>query len=383
MSEHKPRSWYPETLAIHAGRRPDPTTGAVMAPLHLSTTYLRDGAAQPVAAYSYSRDGHPNSHTVEATLAALDAGADACVFSSGVAAAQAVFETLPRGSRVVATADSYYGTRRQLDDLAARGWLEPEYVDTSDTDAVARALERPTALVWIETPSNPMLRIADLAAIAKLTAPRGTRLACDGTLATPIGQQPLALGADLVVHSATKYLGGHSDLLGGVVVSRVADDAAAAIRERRSVAGAMLAPFDCWLLGRSLATLPWRVRAQCDSALRIATALEGHPALRAVIYPGLAAHPGHARACVQMRTFGAMISLRVAAGRTAALAMTGHLELFATATSLGGVESLVEHRASIEGPNTATPDDLLRLSVGLEHPDDLLADLHAALEAVA
>jgi len=374
-----------ETLGIHAGREPDPDTGAVVTGWEPATSFRRGNPA----GLSYIRDDSPNRRQAETALAALEGGAEAVAFASGSAASHALFATLPAGSEIVCTEDAYWGTRQQLSELAPRWGITTRFVNTAETQAVREAVGARTALVWLETPSNPLLRVSDIRAVAEITHAAGALLACDNTLATPVIQQPLALGADLVMHSTTKYLGGHSDLMGGVVVGR-RGPLMEAVRHQQRVAGASPSPFDCWLLLRSLATLAVRVRGQCAGALAIAGALAAHEAVGEVLYPGLPGHPGHVLAVGQSTLvgdagtplpLGAMLSIRLAGGAEQAAGVANRTRLFHRATSLGGVESLIEHRAPVEGPGTLTPDDLLRLSVGLEHPQDLLGDLRRALSA--
>jgi len=373
-----------ERLGIHAGRESDPATGAAVTGWQPATTFRRGNPA----GLSYIRDDSPNRLQAEAALAALEGGDTAVAFASGSAASFAVFAALPEGSEIVCTEDAYWGTRQQLTELAPRWGILTHFVDTSDLQAVRAAINGRTELVWLETPSNPLLRVSDVRAIAEIAHTAGALLARDNTLATPVIQQPLALGADLVMHSTTKYLGGHSDLMGGVVIGRHGP-VMEAVRRQQRIAGASPSPFDCWLLLRSLATLAVRVRGQSAGALRIAEALADHEAVSDVLYPGLAQHPGHALAVRQSLLdetgsplpLGAMLSIRMVGGAGQAKAVAGRTRLFTQATSLGGVESLIEHRAPVEGPGTLTPDDLLRLSVGLEHPDDLLADLERAISA--
>jgi len=369
-----------ETLAIHAGREPDPATGAVRAPIHLSTTFERGPDGAYPQGFFYGRSGNPNRASLEQAVAALEGGAEAVAFGSGAAATLAVFSLAATGGRIVCSADCYHGTARQLREILPRWGGSVEFVDTTNLAAVEQALEPGAALLWVETPSNPLLRISDLAALAGLARARGVLFGCDNTFASPVLQQPLALGPDLVMHSTTKFLGGHSDVLGGVVVVRDAGAVLDRIREFQGVGGGVPSPFDCWLLLRSLPTLPLRVRAQSIGALAVARFLETHPRVERVLYPGLESHPGHALAVRQMRDgFGAVVSVQVPGGAAEALAVAARAQLFTRATSLGGVESLIEHRASMEGPLTQTPANLLRLAVGLEHPDDLLADLDHSL----
>lgn len=369
-----------ETLAVHAGRSKDAATGAVTPPIQLSTTFERDRDGSYPRGYNYTRDDNPNRSDLERGIAALERGDHAVAFSSGSAATLAVFQVAAERGRILAADAAYHGTLRQLRELLPRWGATVEFVDVTSIDAVAAALCDDTALVFIETPSNPLLGICDIAALAELAASRRALLACDNTFATPVLQNPLAMGADLVIHSATKYLGGHSDVLGGIVAG---NDPGwmEEIRVLRGATGAAPSPFDCWLLQRSLPTLPYRVRAQSDTALRIAGFLEGNPDVEAVYYPGLPHHPGHTVASRQMRGFGGVLSFLVAGDQSRAMDVAGAVDIFTRATSLGGVESLIEHRASIEGPGTLTPDNLLRVSVGLEHPDELIGDLEHALTA--
>ena len=369
-----------ETLAIHAGRAPDPATGAVREPIHLSTTFERGPDGAYPKGYYYSRSGNPNRTALEQAVAALEGGVEAVAFASGSAATLAVFSLAAADRRIVCSSDCYHGTAKQLRELLPRWGAVVEFVDTTDLAAVETALEPGAALLWVETPSNPLLRVSDIAALADLAHAQGAMLACDNTFASPVLQQPLALGADIVMHSTTKFLGGHSDVLGGVVVVREPGETLGRLRDFQGAGGGVPSPFDCWLLLRSLATLPLRVRAQSAGALAIARFLAQHPGVECVHYPGLANHPGHALAARQMHDgFGAVVSLQVPGGAADALAVAARARLFTRATSLGGVESLIEHRASMEGPATRTPPNLLRLAVGLEHPDDLVADLERAL----
>jgi cystathionine gamma-synthase len=369
-----------ETRAVHAGGEPDPETGAVAPPIHLSTTYLHAPDGERLHGRLYAREGNPTQDRLETALAALEGGERALAFASGMAAAAALAEALPEGSHVLFHRDLYHGVRTLALERFPRWGLSATFADLGDPAAARTALREETALVWVETPTNPCLEIVDLTAASALAREAGALLAVDGTFATPALQRPLELGADVVLHSTTKYLGGHSDVLGGALVFRAAGALAERAEALRYRTGAIAAPFSSWLVLRGLRSLACRMERHAANALALARALEGHPGLAAVLYPGLPSHPGHAVAARQMRGgFGGMLSLRVAGGRAAALAVASRLELFTHATSLGGVESLVEHRASIEGPDATSPEDLLRLSVGLEHPDDLLADLSRAL----
>jgi cystathionine gamma-synthase len=369
-----------ETTAVHAGRGPDPATGALREPIQLSTTFERDADGSYPRGYYYARSGNPNRTTLERAVAALEGGGEAIAFASGSAATLAAFTLAAPGGRIVCSADCYHGTAKQLREILPQWGVRTEFVDTTDLDAVEQALHPGASLLWVETPSNPLLRVSDLAVLAGLAHARGALLGCDNTFASPVLQRPCALGADLVMHSSTKYLGGHSDVLGGIVVTRESGPALVRLREFQSAAGGVPSPFDCWLLLRSLATLPLRVRAQSAHAAAVARFLESDLRVERVHYPGLEAHPGHALAARQMHGgFGAVVSVQVPGGAAEALAVVSRLRLFTRATSLGGVESLVEHRASMEGPLSETPPNLIRMSIGLEHPDDLIADLDQAL----
>ncbi|MDQ3413409.1 MAG: aminotransferase class I/II-fold pyridoxal phosphate-dependent enzyme [Verrucomicrobiota bacterium] len=378
MAEHDPQ-WRPETIAVHAGRSIDPATGAVAAPIHLSTTFQRaeDGS---FPGFNYTRTGNPNRAALEKALARLEGGAVAAAFASGVATAMSIFQTLSPNDHVIAPLDAYYGIQRVLRDLLARWGLAVGLVDMTDLDAVKRAVRKETRLIWAETPSNPTTRLTDLAAVAEIAHAAGALLACDNTW-SPIIQRPFDLGADLVMHSTTKYIGGHSDVLGGAIVARRDDELFQRLREVQGIGGAVPAPFDCWLVHRGIQTLPWRMRAHSENALRVAQFLESHPHVARVHYPGLASHPQHALARRQMTLFGGMVSCEIKGDRAQAMSVPNDTRIFTRATSLGGVESLIEHRQSIEGPDTRTPDTLLRLSIGLEHADDLIADLDRALSS--
>jgi cystathionine gamma-synthase len=367
-----------ETACVHAGRQVDPVTGAVAPPIHLSTTFQRspDYGADP---YNYVRGNNPNRAQLEACLAALEGGAAAFAFASGSAAATAVFQSMKPGDHVVCTRDAYHGILRILREIMAPWQLKVSLVDASDLDAVRGELTPATRLVWVESPTNPVLKITDLAAVADIAHRAGAIAVCDNTFATPALQNPLAFGMDLVMHSATKYLGGHGDVMGGGLVARETGPLADRLRILQGNGGAVPSPFDCWLVLRGTATLSVRMRAHCESALALARRLEAHPAVECVFHPGLASHPQHALAARQMRAFGGMLSFCVRGGADAALRVASRVKLFTRATSLGGVESLIEHRASVEGPESPTPKNLLRISTGLEHPDDLWADLEQAL----
>ncbi|MDQ3459092.1 MAG: PLP-dependent transferase [Deinococcota bacterium] len=368
-----------ETLAVHAGGEADPATGAVTPPIHLSTTFERDADGSYPRGYVYTRTDNPNRSALETCLAALEGGEAAAAFASGSAAAAAVFRALLPGDHVVAPLDMYHGIRKLLREVLAPWGLGVSFVDSGDLGAVGAALTPRTRLIWLETPSNPLLQLTDIAAVAGLARDHGLLLACDNTWATPMGQRPLELGADLVVHATTKYLSGHSDVLGGAVVAGRKDGVFERVRLLQGSEGAVPSPFDCWLTLRGVRTLPYRMRGHSDNALRVAEFLERHEGVEAVHYPGLASHPQFALAERQMALSGGMLSVQLRGGAEAAMRVVARVTLFTRATSLGGVESLIEHRASVEGPDSQTPPNLLRLSVGLEHADDLIADLDGAL----
>ncbi len=370
-----------ETRAVRARACHTTTTGDVAPPIHLSTTFERDPDGQPRRGFVYARSESPNREALEAALADLDGGAAAVAFPSGAAAISAVLAALPKGAAVVLPRDLYHGARTLVHELGPRLDLMPRTVSVGDLLAGTVSLPSQPGLLWIETPSNPNLEITDIRAAVAVARRAGWWVAVDGTWATPVLQRPLELGADLVVHSTTKYLGGHSDVLGGAVV--LGASAAAfepQIRAWQQVAGAVPSAFDCWLVLRGLTTLPLRVRAHSAHARALAEALVGHPRLVRVAYPGLPDDPGHAVAASQMQDgFGGMLAIEVDGGREAAFRLLQRLRLFTRATSLGGVESLAEHRASVEGEHTRAPEGLIRLSIGLEHPDDLIEDLMAGL----
>jgi cystathionine gamma-synthase len=368
-----------ETRAVHAGGRPDPATGAVAPPIHLSTTFEHGPAAETPLGYIYIRDGNPTQTRLEDALAAIEDGAAALVFGSGMGAAAAFLQSLPAGAHVVYPNDVYYGVRALAQEFLPRWGMEATAVDMADLDGVRAAMRPSTRLIWAETPSNPLMQVCDLAALAAIARERGALLAVDGTFATPALQRPLELGADVVHHSTTKYLGGHSDVQGGALVFRRSGELLEKASHVRKITGGVASPFNSWLILRGLRSLSCRVERQSGNALAVARFLEAHPRVEAVHYPGLASHPGHAIAARQMSAFGGMLSFRVRGGRDAALRAASRLKVFVNATSLGGTESLIEHRASSEGPTSPTPENLLRVSVGLEHADDLVEDLAQAL----
>jgi len=368
-----------ETLSVHVGREIDTATGAVAPAMHLSTTFERDIDGEYSRGFSYTRPDNPSRRSLEQCIASLEGGEDATAYASGSAASLAVFSLLRPGDHVVAPIEVYHGTAKQLRDITGPMGVSYTFVDMTNVDEVRKALTSTTRLLWLETPSNPMLNISDIETLAELGHGRGAMICVDNTFATPIWQRPFDLGADLVMHSSTKYFGGHSDVMGGAVVTRDRGGVSEKLRDYQATAGSVPSGFDCWLLRRSLTTLSCRVRAQTDTAERLAKFLQRHERVEKVFYPGLESHRNHAIARKQMSGFGAMLSFCVEGGREEAFAVAGRLQLLIRATSLGGVESLIEHRASIEGPHSVTPQNLLRVSVGLEHADDLMADLDQAL----
>jgi cystathionine gamma-synthase len=380
----KPRSWSKRSLAVQALGRVDPLTKAIVPPIHVATTYLRDEDNAYSSGYAYGRPDNATVREAEAVIAMLEgAGAGALLFGSGMAAATAVFQALAPGDHVLAPKVMYWALRNWLMTHAARWGLEVELVAMDDLAALKSALRpRRTKLVWLETPSNPLWTITDLAAAAEIAHAAGALVAVDSTAASPIHTRPLALGADIVMHSATKILNGHSDVLAGALAGARADPFWERIVRLRASNGAILGPFEAYLLLRGLRTLHVRAATQAASALALARRLSGHPRVTRVLYPGLPEHPGHGTAARQMDGgFGFMLSIQVAGGEGAAIGTAAKVSLWKRATSLGGVESLIEHRASVEGPDTPCPPDLLRLSTGLEDPDDLYADLDAALRS--
>lgn len=367
---------------MHAGHSVDASTGAVTEAIHLSTTFERDVDGGYSRGFLYSRNHNPNRNGLEAALAALEGGAAcaACAaFGSGLAGVTAIFQGLMPGDHVVAPMDIYHGTANVLKHLFAKWKVTASFIDMTDLDVLRSALTPNTKIIWIETPSNPLLQCVDIAAIAQIAPAHGARAIADNTFASPVLQQPLALGCDMVVHATTKYLGGRSDVLGGAVVSRLDDAYFAQVRTAQLFGGAVPSPFDCWLVMRSLPTLPYRMQAHCANAGKVAEFLQQHPKVSVVHYPGLTGNPFHAVARKQMSGFGGMLSFEVKVGKDAAMALAAKVEIFTRATSLGGVESLIEHRASIEGPDSKAPQGLLRVSVGLENADDLIEDLAFAL----
>jgi cystathionine gamma-synthase len=370
-----------ETLAVHAGHDIDPATAAVTPAIHLSTTFAREADGTYRAGYLYSRYANPNRAALEQCIANLEGGAVGLSFSSGSSATMSLLQGIGPGSHVVVPDDAYFGTIKLARDVFGPWGMQVTTVDMTQLDSVRQAMRANTKLVWVETPSNPLLRVVDIAAVAEVAHQGRALCAVDNTWATPVLQRPFELGADVIMHATTKYLGGHSDVLGGVLVLREKSELAERLASIQMVGGAVPSPFECWLTMRGIRTLPVRVNTQSATAMALAEFLEGYPRVEAVHYPGLPSHPGHAVACRQMQRFGGMLSVQVGAGRAESIAIAGRLTLFTQATSLGGTESLIENRASVEGPGTRAPENLLRVSVGLEHVDDLKADFDAALRA--
>jgi cystathionine gamma-synthase len=367
-----------ETLAIHAANHTDASTAAVIQPIVLATTFERDADGTYSKGYSYSRAGNPNRQALETVLAKLEGGAGAAAFSSGNAAGMTVFQSLKPGTHIIGPDDMYHGLRNQLKYMF-EGILEFDFIDTNNEDILKSYIKPNTGLIWIETPSNPSLKITDIKKVVAIAHGHGIKVACDNTFASPMGQQPLALGADMVMHSTTKYLGGHSDLTGGALITANKDDWWEKIIQIQQMGGAIPAPTDCYWLVRSIKTLPYRIRGHVHNAQLLAEFLEEQPQVERVLYPGLPSHPQHELAKAQMLNFGGMLSFLVKGGAEAAEKVLNATQLFTSATSLGGVESLIERRAAIEGPDTKTPQNLLRVSVGLEHIDDLIEDMQQAL----
>jgi cystathionine gamma-synthase len=372
------------TRAIHAGYRPDPATGAVNTPIYASSTFAQDGVGGLRGGFEYARTGNPSRAALEAVLAAVEEGRFGRAFSSGMSASDCALRAVLRpGDHIVIPDDAYGGTFRLIDKVFREWGVDHTPVHLSDLDAVRSAITTTTRMIWVETPTNPLLSIADIAAIAEIGRGVGAAVLVDNTFASPALQQPLTLGADIVLHSTTKYIGGHSDVVGGALVTD-SEELDAKFAFLQNGAGAVPGPFDAYLTMRGLKTLELRMRRHCDNAAQVAAFLAGHPAVSQVLYPGLAEHPGHEVAARQMRGFGGMVSVRMRGGAEAARKLCSRTEIFILAESLGGVESLIEHpgamtHASTAGSQLEVPDDLVRLSVGIEDPADLLSDLREAL----
>lgn len=377
-----------ETVAIHAGQEADPQTGSVTVPVYQTTTYKQDGLNK-TRGWEYSRTGNPTRHALETSVAALEGGRYGLAFASGLAAETAVLSILRKGDHVVAGDDLYGGTYRLFEKVFRRWGIDFTYAPCNDPAKLRKAMRRNTKMLWLETPTNPLLAIADIAAVAEVARSRKVLLTVDNTFASPYFQNPLALGADIVLHSSTKYLGGHSDVLGGAVVTSD-KEVYEQVKFHQNAQGAVPAPWDCWLLLRGIKTLSVRMREHGENALYLAQFLEGHPAVERVFYPGLESHPGHKLAAAQMRGFGGIITLRIKGGLKAAEKFIGALELFTLGESLGGVESLACHPVTMthgsipeaERLKRGITANMVRLSVGIEHKDDLKADLLHAFSGI-
>ena len=368
----------PETLAIHALDTQKPLTGDVTTPIHLSTTFYRGEDGGYPGGYMYSRINNPNRAALEQVISSLEKGVDTCTFSSGNVAGMAVFQALKPGSHIIAPDDMYWGFKKQLTTIFA-DTLSFDFIDLTQPTEIEKYINKNTALIWIETPSNPLLKISDITAISVIAKKHQLILAVDSTFASPMLQNPISLGADISMHSTTKYIGGHSDVLGGSLTFAAKNEFWERIKNIQETGGAVPSPFDCFMLLRSIKTLPYRVKAHCENAQKLVEYLVKHHKVEAVYYPGLTSHPQHEIAKKQMSNFGGMLSILTKGDETFARKVVNSVKIFSQATSLGGVESLIEHRASIEGPTTKTPKNLIRISVGLEHVDDLIADLEQAL----
>ncbi len=370
----------PETLAIHPPSIKS-ATGDVIPPIHLSTTFYRGEDGGYPGGHMYSRLSNPNRSSLEAVISQLEGGADACAFSSGNTAGMAVFQAFRPGSHIIAPDDMYWGFKKQLNTIF-NGILEFDFIDLTQTANIESFIRPTTAMIWVETPSNPLLKVTDIVATSQIARKHGLLLAVDSTFASPSLQNPIALGADLVMHSSTKYLGGHSDVLGGILITAQKDAFWEKIQNIQQTGGAVPSPFDCFLLLRSLKTLSYRMKGHCENATKLAHFLKQHPRIEAVYYPGLPEHPQYAIIQQQQRGPGGMLSILVKGSAEEARQVVNNVRLFAQATSLGGVESLIEHRASVEGPDTKTPPTLIRISVGLENVEDLIDDLSQALDSL-
>lgn len=367
-----------ETIAIHAGNKIDLQTKAAIQPITLSTTFERGEDGEYPGGFVYSRADNPNRKALENVVAQLENGIAACAFATGNAAGMSVFQALEPGSHIICPDDMYHGLRNQLK-ILFKGILTFDFIDFTDLELIKQKINSSTKLIWAETPSNPLLKLCDIEAISAIAKSNNLIFAVDNTFASPICQQPLSLGADIVMHSTTKYLNGHSDVTGGILVTKEENEFWQNIKDVQSYGGAVPSPFDCYLITRGIKTLPYRIRGHVANAQKLAEFLENHAAVEAVFYPGLASHPQYQLAKKQMIYFGGMLSFLVKGGEEQARKVINGLKVFTQATSLGGVESLIEHRYSVEGPDSKTPKNLLRVSVGLEHIDDLIADLEGVL----
>jgi len=373
-----------ETLAVRAGAEPDPATGAVAPPIHLSTTFEHGPACEDLHGYSYIRERNPTQSRLEEAMALLEGGESALAFASGMGAGCSVLQSLPPGSHVIFPDDLYTGFRHLYQEYLPQWRIETSVVDMESVTQLKSAVRPNTRLIWAETPSNPLMKIADLAAVAEIAHAAGAQLLVDNTFATPVLQRPLELGADIIFHSTTKYCGGHSDVQGGCLILKKRDSAQKELSHEhlyhtRTLMGATASPFASWLVLRGLRSLPCRVERHSSNAAAVAAALTNSSKVERVCYPGLTSHPGHEIAHRQMKSFGGMLSFLMRGGYDEAVRVASRVKLFTNATSLGGTESLIEHRASSEGKGTQVPQNLLRLSIGLEHSDDLIEDLQRAI----
>jgi cystathionine gamma-synthase len=373
-----------ETKAVHAGHLKESTRDVTPA-IHLSTTFEKAPDGSLPGGHLYSRPSNPNRDALERALATIEDGAAALAFSAGSAATLAVLQSLAPGDHVLAGSDVFYGTLILLKSLMSNWGLTHSQVNMQDLGAIEKAITPRTRLIWVETPSNPLLGISDIAAIVSLAKKHNILVACDNTVATSMNQRPLQLGADIVMHSVTKYISGHSDVLGGALIFKETGKETGALLEKISAiqheGGSVPSPFEAWLTLRGMQTFPYRMRAHSENAQRVAEFLSRHPKIEAVHYPGLPSHPGHKVAARQMSAFGGLLSMQVKGGQSQAFKVCGAVKIFTHATSLGGTHSFIEHRKSVEGVNSRSPENLLRLSVGLEHPDDLIEDLEQALKS--
>lgn len=382
MNDEK-RKWRFETEAIKSAQNHLQNINPVSTPIYLSTTYERNGDGSYGDGLIYSRHNNPNRHILEESICQMEIGAQCFAFASGMAAISAVFQSLKPGDHVLLPDDVYYNVYLLAENILKAWGLEFSTVDMASVANIAAAIQPNTRLIWIETPSNPQLKITNIERVSQLVQTKEITIAVDNTWATPVLMNPITLGADIVIHSTTKYFGGHSDVLGGCVVLKEASEFGEKIKNIQTLSGGVPAPFDCWLISRGIQTLALRVRAQSNSAQILAEYLESHPKIEKVNYPGLISHPQYKVAASQMQHgFGGMLSAHIKGDHAHAIKVANQLELFTTATSLGGVESLVEHRKSVEGPSSSTPDNLLRISVGLEHAQDLINDWENALKTV-
>lgn len=367
-----------ETISIHEGNKKDEDSKAVVQPIVLSTTFERAEDGGYPSGYMYIRKDNPNRKSLENVMAKLEGGKVSCAFATGNTAAMSVFQCLPAGSHIICPDDMYYGIRSQLKTLF-KDILEVDFIDLSDLDLLQKTIKKNTRLIWVESPSNPLLKLVDIKKLAAISKNNEIKLAVDNTFATPYGQLPISLGADIVMHSTTKFLNGHGDVCGGIIILKEEDDFYEQLKTVQVVGGAVPSPFDCYLVTRGIKTLAYRMKGHAENAMKLAGFLEAHPAVESVYYPGLPSHPQHQLAKEQMNSFGGMLSFCLKNGESAAHKFVNGVKVFTQATSLGGVESLVEHRYSTEGPDSTTPKNLVRISVGLENIDDLINDINLNL----